>query len=95
MPSFDPSEIICLDVNEEKIYNLEQSALQKDSNIIFKTVLGSINCKDECEKVFNENRPQIVFHAAAYKHVPYTRGPSMDSGRNKYWRDYQLSKIVR
>ena len=68
--AFDPSEIICLDVNEEKIYNLEQSFLQKDSNIIFKTVLGSINCKDECEKVFNENRPQIVFHAAAYKHVP-------------------------
>jgi FlaA1/EpsC-like NDP-sugar epimerase len=40
------------------------------SNTIIKPVLGNINQKNQVEKVFNENRPQIVFHAAAYKHVP-------------------------
>ena len=40
------------------------------SNTIIKPVLGNINEKNQLEKVFNENRPQIVFHAAAYKHVP-------------------------
>jgi len=68
--SFDPSEIICLDINEEKIYNLDQFNDSLNTKTVFKTVLSSINHSNELEKVFNENRPQIVFHAAAYKHVP-------------------------
>ncbi len=67
---FEPSEIICLDFNEEAIYNLEQNYAQHNPNTIIKTVLASVTSKKECEKVFIENRPQIVFHAAAYKHVP-------------------------
>ena len=68
--SFEPAEIICLDFNEEKIYDLDQYKDSISSNIIFKTVLASITNKIELEKIFSENYPQIVFHAAAYKHVP-------------------------
>ena len=68
--NFQPSEIICLDINEEKIYNLDQKTEYIKSNTIFKTVLASINNYKEIAKVFIDNRPQIVFHAAAYKHVP-------------------------
>jgi len=67
---FGPSEIICLDNNEEKIFEIMNLNDKKISNIIIKPVLGNINQKNQLEKVFNENRPQIVFHAAAYKHVP-------------------------
>ena len=68
--SFNPSEIICVDFNEEKIFQLEQLYSKGNLKTILKTVLASINNKMECEKIFMENRPQIVFHAAAYKHVP-------------------------
>ncbi len=68
--SFNPAEIICLDVNEESIYKLDQFFSKVRTNTILKTVLASINSKNECDKVFSENRPHIVFHAAAYKHVP-------------------------
>ncbi len=68
--SFKPAEIICLDFSEEKIYNLEQSISSNRFSTIIKMVLASVNNKTECEKVFVDNRPQIVFHAAAYKHVP-------------------------
>ncbi len=68
--SFKPSEIICMDIREEGIYNLDQYFIKARSNTILKTVLGSVNIKKECEKVFSETRPHIVFHAAAYKHVP-------------------------
>ena len=68
--SFKPAEIICLDTGEEKIYNLEQYFIKIHSKTILKTVLASVNVKKECDKVFSENRPHIVFHAAAYKHVP-------------------------
>ena len=68
--AFDPSEIICLDINEEKIFNIEQKFNQSSHKNDYKTILASVHSEKECEKVFIENRPHIVFHAAAYKHVP-------------------------
>jgi len=67
---FEPAEIICLDISEENIFQLEEYSQSIQSRTVVKTVLASINVKNECEKVFAENRPQIVLHAAAYKHVP-------------------------
>ena len=67
---FSPSEIICLEISEEKIYNIQQKYNNNPYRVILKTVLGSITNFKECEKIFIENRPHIVFHAAAYKHVP-------------------------
>jgi FlaA1/EpsC-like NDP-sugar epimerase len=67
---FEPSEIICMDYGEEKIFDIMAIADMTKSNTIIKPVLGNINQKNQLEKIFNENRPQIVFHAAAYKHVP-------------------------
>ncbi len=68
--NFKPSEIICVDINEEKIFNLGLQNSKLSNQVIIKPVLANINIKNELHKVFNENRPQIVFHAAAYKHVP-------------------------
>jgi FlaA1/EpsC-like NDP-sugar epimerase len=67
---YKPSELICLDHSEEKIFNMSQELDKIDSLITIKTVLASINNIKEIEKVFLDNRPEIVFHAAAYKHVP-------------------------
>ena len=68
--TFKPSEIICLDISEENIFKLEQLYKNNQHKTILKTVLASVNRENECKKVFIENRPHIVFHAAAYKHVP-------------------------
>lgn len=68
--AFNPSEIICIDINEEKIFDIGYINVKNSSKTILKSVLVNINNNAQLEKVFNENRPQIVFHAAAYKHVP-------------------------
>ena len=68
--NFQPAEIICLDHSEEKIFNLEQDSTNLNSKTIIKFVLANVNDTRELDKVFLENRPQIVYHAAAYKHVP-------------------------
>ena len=64
--TFKPAEIICQDISEENIYKLEQYFSKVHSKTILKTVLASVNINNECEKVFSENHPHIVFHAAAY-----------------------------
>ena len=67
---YKPSELICLDHSEEKIFNLSQELEKTNPQIIIKIILASINNVKELEKVFLDNHPEIVFHAAAYKHVP-------------------------
>ena len=67
---YNPSEILCLDQSEEKIFNLEIELNNLKPSIIKKTILASINNRKEVQKVFIDNQPEIVFHAAAYKHVP-------------------------
>jgi len=67
---FDPSEIVCIDNSEENIFNLEQELKTGKRSTILKYHLSNINELSEINKPFQENQPQIVFHAAAYKHVP-------------------------
>ena len=67
---FKPSEIICLDHSEENIFNLEQELKERSGETVLKYNLCTINITKELEKPFVDIRPQIVFHAAAYKHVP-------------------------
>ena len=75
--SFKPSEIICLDTNEESIYKLDQSFIKLQSKTILKTVLASVNVINECEKVFSENRPHVVFmllHTSMFQFKKYILG---------------------
>ena len=67
---FKPAEIICLDHSEENIFNLQQELTEKNGETLLKYQLCTINSKEELNVPFLETRPQIVFHAAAYKHVP-------------------------
>ena len=67
---FKPSEIICIDNSEENIFSLEQELKTGNGSTILKYHLSNINELPEINKPFQENQPQIVFHAAAYKHVP-------------------------
>tara|TARA_B100001250_G_scaffold414630_1_gene454978 strand:- start:1442 stop:3340 length:1899 start_codon:yes stop_codon:yes gene_type:complete len=67
---FNPSEIICIEISEEKIFKISSLNNFGKNDLIVKTVLVDIINYKQLEKVFNENRPQIVIHAAAYKHVP-------------------------
>ncbi len=70
--NYSPSEIICIDYNEEKIFGISSyGKMNRDSNkITVKPILVDINNKLELQRVFNDHRPHIVLHAAAYKHVP-------------------------
>ncbi|HDN81000.1 MAG TPA: polysaccharide biosynthesis protein [Chloroflexi bacterium] len=66
---FEPQQLIALDNNETGLYDLNLE-LTRDGNRLLRLVLGDITNRHKMEKVFRELRPHIVFHAAAYKHVP-------------------------
>ena len=91
---FDPAELICLDMNEEKVYTIEQEFKGLKNKTVLKTILASINDVLECEKVFIENRPHIVFHAAAYKHVPIQELHPWNAVKTNLGGTYNIIKLA-
>ena len=67
---FNPKLVIILDQAETPLHNLSLQIEGKHCNSIIKVVIADVSNKKSIEEVFVNNQPDIVFHAAAYKHVP-------------------------
>jgi FlaA1/EpsC-like NDP-sugar epimerase len=67
---FKPSVLVCFDISEFALYQLEQelSALTHKSKLVFMT--GDVKNSQRVKKLLVQFKPAVVFHAAAYKHVP-------------------------
>ncbi len=67
--NFNPKKIVLLDQAESAIYDLVNE-LKDHNQTSFEEVIADIRNHERMENVFKHFRPQIVYHAAAYKHVP-------------------------
>ena len=67
---FNPKKVIILDHAETPLHNLCLETLNMDSQSKIIAVVADVRSKKALEKVFNNHNPHVVFHAAAYKHVP-------------------------
>ncbi|MGO4770960.1 polysaccharide biosynthesis protein [Flavobacterium sp. W22_SRS_FK3] len=67
---FNPKTIIILDHAETPLHNLCLETLALDSQTKIRAVIADVKSKKALEKVFVDFNPHVVFHAAAYKHVP-------------------------
>jgi len=68
--SFNPKIIIILDQAETPLHHMYLEMQNTDSNSKIYTVIADVRNKSAMNKVFETHRPQVVYHAAAYKHVP-------------------------
>ncbi|MCD8072861.1 MAG: polysaccharide biosynthesis protein [Alistipes sp.] len=67
---FEPRKIILLDIAESPLYDIELELLETLQFNDFAIELASIRDKEVLETIFRKYHPEIVYHAAAYKHVP-------------------------
>lgn len=67
---YNPQKLINIDLNENSIYFLELELKRKYPNLDIISEIGNIREKEKMEYLFKKYRPNIVFHAAAHKHVP-------------------------
>ena len=67
---YSPKKLITIDVNENDIYFLELELKRKYPNLDLTSEICNIREKEKLEFLFNKYKPNIVFHAAAHKHVP-------------------------
>jgi FlaA1/EpsC-like NDP-sugar epimerase len=71
---FKPEKIVLFDHAETPLYDLELELKEKQHFDDFEIVIGSISNRSRISYLFSEYRPSIVYHAAAYKHVPMMEG---------------------
>ncbi|WP_339865772.1 nucleoside-diphosphate sugar epimerase/dehydratase [uncultured Algoriphagus sp.] len=67
---YEPKLLILFDIAESALYDVEQEFKENYSHCSIKIVLGDIRNKKKLNEIFKLFKPQVVFHAAAYKHVP-------------------------
>ena len=65
-----PSSIILVDQAESALYEVEREARSLETSARLYFYIADVNNKDRMRVIFEEHRPSIVYHAAAYKHVP-------------------------
>lgn len=67
---FNPKKILLLDQAETPLHTLSLEILQSTNNLAVETIIADVRNKEFIETIFKKHQPNIVYHAAAYKHVP-------------------------
>jgi FlaA1/EpsC-like NDP-sugar epimerase len=67
---FNPKKLLIFDLNENDVYNLECDLKETFPNLKHISLIGSVRDENRVKHVFQKYRPEVIFHAAAHKHVP-------------------------
>jgi FlaA1/EpsC-like NDP-sugar epimerase len=93
---FKPVCIVCFDISEYALYKLEQEFSNQKLLVKFIFLLGDVKHSSRLDKIFKEYQPKLVFHAAAYKHVPLTEvGNVSEAFDNNVLGTYLLAKASK
>jgi len=92
--SFNPKKLIILDIYENNAYDIQNELLRKYKNLNLKTVIGSIRDKDRMLELMKEERPDVVFHAAAHKHVPLMEASPKEAIKNNVFGTLNLAQAA-
>lgn len=94
-----PKTLVIFDIYENNAYEIQQELLRKFSkegrsselNLVVR--IGSVYNKQRLETIFQEFKPTIVFHAAAYKHVPLMEDSAVEAVRTNVIGTYNTAEL--
>lgn len=93
-----PKRIILIDMNETGLYGIQQEIIMNSSHLIapedVRVLIKSIRNHDPMDRVFEKYKPDIVFHAAAHKHVPLMEYVPEEAIKNNILGTYNMIKIA-
>ncbi|NLA71475.1 MAG: polysaccharide biosynthesis protein, partial [Clostridiaceae bacterium] len=92
--SFSPSLLILFDIYENGVYDIQQELLAHyGPTLNVRILIGSVQDGKRLSDVFSELRPNIVFHAAAHKHVPLMEDSPGEAVKNNVYGTYNTALI--
>ena len=91
---FNPIKLIVLDIYENSLYDLHNELTKKDygKKIIIEEIIASVRDERTIDEIFREHRPDVVFHAAAHKHVPLMEKCPKEAIKNNIFGTYNVVK---
>ncbi|MCB5184133.1 polysaccharide biosynthesis protein [Methylobacillus gramineus] len=93
---FQPSCLVCFDLSEFALYRLEQEFSQMDITTQIEYIVGDVRNDRRVRQIIGQYQPSIVFHAAAYKHVPMMESRNVaESLSNNVNGTYTLAKSCK
>ena len=95
--SFNPRKLVIFDIYENTTYETQLSLLKRirenGLNVELYVLIGSVYNYERIKYIFDTYKPEIVFHAAAYKHVPLMEDSAVEAVRTNVIGTYNVSKL--
>lgn len=91
---FGPKKLIIFDIYENNAYEIQNELKRNYPNLHLMTLIGSVRDKGRLEEVFNTYKPQVVFHAAAHKHVPLMEDSPAEAIKNNVVGTFNVAKLA-
>ncbi|QQE12204.1 polysaccharide biosynthesis protein [Planctomycetota bacterium] len=82
---FGPSKLVLMDRSENSLFEIDRELRRVFGEIKVKTVLGDITKRERTSDLVEQERPDVIFHAAAHKHVPMMEGHPSEAVENNYF----------
>ena len=86
-----PKKLILFDIYENSLYSIEQELRRNYPELNLVALIGSVRDPKKLDDVFNEFRPQIIYHAAAHKHVPLMEVSPIEAIKNNVFGTYNVA----
>lgn len=92
--AYQPKELILIDQSESALYELFRDLDQNENKRVkISTYVADITDFSRIRSIFNQNKPQVVYHAAAYKHVPFMEDHVVEAVRCNIMGTRQLADL--
>lgn len=92
--SYEPDELIIFDIYENNAYEIQNELTKRFPELNLKVLIGSVRDEVRLEEVFSLYHPQVVFHAAAHKHVPLMQNSPFEAIKNNTMGTYNVGKYA-
>lgn len=92
---YSPKQVIIVDIYENNAYDIQQELrLEYGDKLNLVTLIASVRDYDKMESIFKQYRPQIVFHAAAHKHVPLMETVPEEAVKNNVFGTFNVATLA-
>ena len=91
---YNPARLIIFDIYENNAYEIQMELERHYPELQIITLIGSVRDYDRLEKLFKDYKPQIIYHAAAHKHVPLMEDSPNEAIKNNCLGTFNMAKLA-
>lgn len=92
--TYHPKKLIIFDIYENNAYDIQQELKRRYPQLNLFVLIGSVRNKHRIEQVIREYRPDIIYHAAAHKHVPLMEDSPNEAIKNNVFGTYNTAEAA-